>query len=90
MEQGSQTRKKERPQLIAARKSIPLSQEEVAKSVKASKSAVHRWEKEGDVPQPEHLRSLRSLFGRSLQELGFTEAEVYRQTRSGFSAIPSP
>src|SRR5436305_4498675 len=76
MEQRSQTRKKERPQLIAARKSIPLSQEEVAKSVKASKSAVHRWEKEGDVPQPEHLRSLRSLFGRSLQELGFTEAEV--------------
>jgi len=76
MEQGLHTTKKERPQLIAARKSIPLSQEEVAKRVLASKSAVHRWEKEGDVPQPEHLRGLRSLFGMSLRELGFTEAEV--------------
>jgi transcriptional regulator with XRE-family HTH domain len=62
---------KERTQLIAARYARHLSQDEVAAKIQVSKVTVHRWEKEGDVPQPLHLRELCKLYGKTAQELGF-------------------
>ncbi len=86
----STDRGKERTQLIAARYACHLSQDEVAAKLGVSKVTVHRWEKEGDVPQPLHLRELCTLFGKSARELGFTmqqlepqEAVVEGQTING-------
>jgi transcriptional regulator with XRE-family HTH domain len=67
---------KERPQLVAARRRLHLSQEEVAERLGVSKVTVHRWEKEGGIPQPIHLRELCTLFGVSARELGFTAQEL--------------
>ncbi len=70
----------ERPQLIAARERLHLSQEEVAHKLGVSKATVHRWGKKGDVPQPCHLRELCTLYGMSARDLGFVELTVDVQT----------
>jgi transcriptional regulator with XRE-family HTH domain len=67
---------KERPQLIAARHRKQMSQAEVAAKLQVNKSTVHRWEKEGDLPQPLHLRQLCDLYGVSARGLGFTAQEL--------------
>jgi transcriptional regulator with XRE-family HTH domain len=74
--QLSTARGKERTQLIAARKRLFLTQQDVADRLKVGKTTVHKWEKEGVVPQPEHLRALCDLYGVSPQELGFTVQEL--------------
>ena len=74
--QLSTARGKERAHLIAARHTCHLSQDEVAAKVQVSKVTVHRWEKEGDVPQPLHLRELCTLYGKTAQELGFTMQQL--------------
>jgi transcriptional regulator with XRE-family HTH domain len=63
---------KERRALIQVRSQMHLSQQEVAEKLGVSKVTVHRWEKEGDVPQPLHLRQLCTLLGKTAQQLGFT------------------
>src|SRR5258708_1970600 len=72
----STARGKERSQLIAARHACHLSQDEVAAKLQVSKTTVYRWEREGDVPQPLHLRELCGLYGKPAQELGFTAQEL--------------
>jgi transcriptional regulator with XRE-family HTH domain len=74
--QLSTARGKERTQLIAARHAHHLSQDEVAAKVQVSKVTVHRWEREGDVPQPLHLRKLCKLYGKTAPELGFTVQQL--------------
>ncbi len=74
--QLSTARDKERMQLIAARHARHLSQDEVAAKIQVSKVTVHRWEKEGDVPQPFHLRELCALYDKTAQELGFTVQQL--------------
>jgi transcriptional regulator with XRE-family HTH domain len=69
-----------RPQLIAARERQHLSQQEVAEKLGVSKSAVHRWEKKGDVPQPYHIRQLCDLYSMTARDLGFPEFTVDVQT----------
>jgi transcriptional regulator with XRE-family HTH domain len=68
-----------------------LTLEEVAERVGVSKATVYRWEKEGDVPQPLHLRKLCELFGKSAVELGFQELEVRveREPVDGTDCEPS-
>src|SRR5579871_2836952 len=78
--QLSTARGTERTQLIAARERLHYSQAEVAQKLGVSKAAVHRWEKQGDVPQPLHLRELCLLYGMSARELGFPERTVDVQT----------
>ncbi|WP_376796386.1 helix-turn-helix transcriptional regulator [Thermogemmatispora sp.] len=86
-----QIRSKERVALIAARRAQMLTLEEVAERVGVSKATVYRWEKEGDVPQPLHLRKLCELFGKSAVELGFQELEVRveREPVDGTDCEPS-
>jgi transcriptional regulator with XRE-family HTH domain len=74
--QLSTARSKERAQLIAARHERHLSQDEVASALQVSKTTVYRWEKEGDVPQPLHLRELCQLYGKPAQQLGFMAQEL--------------
>src|SRR5438552_4197145 len=72
----------ERAQLSRARHQLQMSQQEVANRLGVSKAAVHRWEKEGDVPQPVHLRKLCELFGMTARSLGFDEAWVISDEQS--------
>ncbi len=73
--QLSTARGKERTLLIAARHACHFSQDEVAAKIQVSKVTVHRWEREGDIPQPLHLRKLCTLYGKTAQELGFARQE---------------
>jgi len=75
---------KERPQLTAARERMGLSLQQVARHVGVTKTTVYRWEKEGVIPQPEHLIKLRQLFGMSAAALGFPETVVEAVATDGF------
>src|ERR1700730_13007623 len=80
----------QRPQLIAARERLHLSQQEVADKIGVSKATIHRWEKQGDIPQPFHLRQLCDLYGVSARELGFAELTADVQTVTALERMQEP
>lgn len=59
--------------LIAARLAHGLSQRELAEKIGVSASSVARWES-GTIPYEHHQNKLVTIFGTSVQELGFTSA----------------
>ena len=51
------------------RKSLKMTQRDLAQSIGVSRSAVAMWEKEINTPRPDILKKLSELFGCTIDEL---------------------
>ena len=73
-------RPEEQNKLLFERKRRGWSQEDVATRIKSHAKTIGRWERGVSIPSPHYQQELATLFGKSVQELGFlTEAEQKSQ-----------
>lgn len=51
------------------REAVPMSQTEVAKELDVTTTTIYKWETGRASPQPQYVRGLARVYGRTIQEV---------------------